>query len=147
MLAKHTLLHPLALSLSLSSLLGALLLVYRLTLPLIYNNCHACAINKKFVINRAEADAGVAVSAAAAAAALWLINWPAKGQMAFSFLTPTLGRRQAPSPSASTSLIACQRLVSKTRPVAIKNMICWLQGRTCCNVSRRMRCCCHMRRH
>lgn len=91
MLAKHTLLLPRPLSVSLAPLLGALLLVYRLTLPLIYNNCHACAINKKFVINRADADANVAVAAAAAAAAvaLWLINWPAKGQMAFSFLTPT----------------------------------------------------------
>lgn len=83
MLAQHTLLLPRPLSVSLSPLLGALLLVYRLTLPLIYNNCHACAINKKFVINRADADVDVAV--AAAAAALWLINWPAKGQMAFSF--------------------------------------------------------------
>lgn len=84
MLAQHTLLLPRPLSVSLSTFLGALLLVYRLTLPLIYNNCHACAINKKFVINRADADVDVAV-AAAAAAALWLINWPAKGQMAFSF--------------------------------------------------------------
>lgn len=132
----------LSLSLPLSFCPGwaALLLVYRLTLPLIYNNCHACAINKKFVINRA--DAGVA--AATAAAAIPAVANKLAGKRPNGFLAVFNWATWA------ATLIACQRRVSKTRVLCapwlpIKNMICWLQGRTCC--CRMPHATCHMWRH